>query len=217
VKCFLSHSHKFIFYHIYKTGGTSVKTSLESYFDDCDSDDFERFSKIRSQFVRIPLLRTFVPTVHPSFKNTIDELTRLKIQSYFKFAFVRNPWDWQVSVYHYMLQKRRHRFHQPAKVLGSFNNYVHYLNLRGQLGKPTPNQIDFISDRSGKIQMDFVGRFENFENDFNRITSHVGISANLCHVNRGNRNQYREYYTPRSRRIVSDLYQRDIEIFGYRF
>ena len=53
-------------------------------------------------------------------------LPRRVYEDFFKFAFVRNPWDWQVSLYHYMLQRREHFQHDLIKSIENFDDYIEW-------------------------------------------------------------------------------------------
>lgn len=132
---------------------------------------------------------------------------------YFTFAFVRNPWDWQVSMYHYGLATPENHHHQLFKELGGFEAYVDW---RMEYGQRT--QKSFIADSDGKIMVDFVGRLEHIDDDFAQICKRIGIDAQLTRVNVSERSRdYREYYTPRTRDIIGKLFADDVEAFGYTF
>ena len=68
------------------------------------------------------------------------------------------------------------------------------------------------------MAVDFLGRFENFENDFSYVCNYLNIpDLKLPHINKRNRNRYTEYYDDETREIVEEKYARDIEYFGYKF
>ena len=73
-------------------------------------------------------------------------------------------------------------------------------------------------DRSGKVNLDFIGRFETLEKDFELLTARLGVLASLPKTNTSPRGRdYRSYYDDESIEIVAKLYSRDIELFGYSF
>ena len=128
---------------------------------------------------------------------------------YFKFGIVRNPWDWQVSLYTYMLNERKHRLHDTVK---SFNSFDEYLEWR--YTKPVTYQKNFLFSEKNEQLVDFIGRVEK---DFNKICSRIGISATLPRRNVFNIKPYQEYYNKKTIDIVKKKLEPDIELFKYDF
>jgi hypothetical protein len=78
-------------------------------------------------------------------------------------------------------------------------------------------QLDRVTI-GGAIALDFVGRFESLQCDFDRICSLLRIEPRpLQHVFKTNHAHYAEYYDDETRKIVEELYGADIAAFGYRF
>ena len=99
----ISDSKKFIFFHLYKTAGTSLSEVLKPHVKPHHHKHFKVCDYLKG--------------------NYMD--TRYK--DYFTFGFVRNPWDWQVSLYHYMLMDHGHFQHNLVK---SFKDYSEYVDWR---------------------------------------------------------------------------------------
>jgi hypothetical protein len=205
----LSHSHRFIFIHIYKTGGISVRAALEPY---AELPNWPLWQRLRLR-LRLPVCRR-PPDVgwHAQAVDVQAALSPDMFQDYFKFAFVRNPWDWQVSLYHYILQYPEHGDHARVSQMDGLEDFLFWrIRHNRQLQK------DFVADESGRILVDFVGRFENMKADFASVCARIGIRAGLRHLNPSRHGDYRKYYTPRSRRLVEEYWADDIKLFGYRF
>jgi hypothetical protein len=158
--------------------------------------------------------------------------------TYFKFSFVRNPWDRIVSEYKYRgypvkIDFKTYLFkHLPAP--GWTDTYCHIIP-----------QHDFLYDEAGKLLVDFVGRYESLQADFDKVCARVGIPPTpLPRVNRSMEEarldtfrelrkqlrraiwsrerkhtfpHYTEYYDDESREFVGRLFGKDLEAFNYAF
>lgn len=172
----INHKYKFIFVHIIKTGGTSI----EKFFR--GRKDHKSASKIKKQLG----------------ENIWNE--------YFKFTFVRNPFEKIVSQYHY----NRHKWGLKDS---TFKEYVKTWS-DGQKISTFPQLNLFYIDE----KLDFIGRFENFQEDFNIVCDKIGIpQQQLPHKNKSKHKHYTEYYDEETKQIVAEKYAKDIEYFGYKF
>jgi sulfotransferase famil protein len=152
--------------------------------------------------------------------------SKKEFDSYFKFAFVRNPWDRLVSAFSYlkgggMTEIDREWAAQNLAGFDDVNTFV--------LEWLTPENADswvhfvpqykFVCARSGKLLVDFVGRFENLAEDYAHVCRELNVDRPLEHINRTPKRSrdYRDCYNDETRRIVADVYRRDIDLFGYTF
>lgn len=215
----LSYSHRFIFIHIAKTGGLSVRDILEPY-----SEEPEKF-KIQRPLQEINGKHNIFHDVwrslllHATAQDALNELPADVFNNFFKFAFVRNPWDWQVSMYHFILREPKSTPHNLVKSFGSFDAYIEAVvstDFRFPKGT-TKFQHDMIVDNNGKLLVNFVGHYENLEQDFAHVCRTIGVDASLPHLNRSQHRDYRSYYTEATRQMIADHYAKDIELFGYNF
>ena len=78
-------------------------------------------------------------------------------------------------------------------------------------------QMDWITDESGKVIVSFIGKFEQFSTDFDKICSYINISASLPHLKKSNRTHYKDYYNEESKKIIEIYFEKDINYFEYRF
>jgi hypothetical protein len=150
-------------------------------------------------------------------------MTQDQFDSYFKFTFVRNPWDRIASFYRFLGFDR----------ICSFSTFVHR-HLPVQMEKKAwflCPQSEYLQGPNGASLVDFVGRFESLASDFARACERMGIAdPALPHVNDSKKGgggllrlprrrplPYREMYDARSREIVGSLYASDVEAFAYDF
>jgi hypothetical protein len=197
----ISHDLRCIFVHIQKTGGSSVRQALKMAQHDLNKHRFAL--ELRAGYG--------------------EEYWR----SYFKFAFVRNPWDrlvsWWCMIEQNALAKRPMNGFQRF-ILSRANTFDQFLSNCDEEyhdGDGSKwifrNQLDYISDANG-VTVDFVGRFERLESDFATISSRLGLSGlQIPHVNRSTRKHYSKYYSEAASRLVAARFARDIQAFSYSF
>ena len=208
----LSHQKKFLFIHIYKVAGTSIRRVLDRY-DDRTWNDFPFLTNVKFKIGSRSKRFSTWAIDHITASQCKDWLSPEVFNQYFKFSFVRNPWDWQVSLYHFMLQDKHHRQH---KLISKTKNFEEYLTWR--VNKDIELQTDFLYDKSGTLLVDYIGRFETLQSDFNEICRRLNIqSTQLPITNRSHHQYYKEYYNDRTRDMVANAFKKDIELLGYEF
>lgn len=175
----ISHSHKFLFIQIKKTATSSTHGALSRYME-FDYSKISRHAKYSE-----------VAEFYPESKN------------YFKFSFVRNPWDRMLSTYFFKKGVARIKIDPNMSFKEFLSQYNH------------PDQYSYIEGFDNNF---FIGRFENLQQDFDIVCDKIGIpQRKLPHANKSSHNYYTEYYDDESREIVARRYARDIEYFGYQF
>lgn len=203
----LSDEKKFLFIHIPKTAGTSLRQVLDPYA----VTDFRAYSRGLEQYIAAK--RKFPP--HFSYAGAAEALT-VDLRNYFKFTFVRNPWDRFVSMYEYFRKDTKHAMHQRCMTC-SFGDFIGDVVAR-RATFDTKNQMDYIVPPAGLAPMDFVGKVENIADDFARICRRLGIEAPpLPTLNTTNRGEYRSYYSDALKKTVEQHCRAEIEAFGYTY
>jgi len=178
-----------------------------------------------------PLVTSAEHLGHWHLLDDIDERTK----NYFKFTMVRNPWARLLSFYQYCVQKKKtHNYVHPTSfkdfVLDSTDKYLLGVNWTFS---PTLKeiccyartqrcrlelQLDWITDANGKILIDFIGKVENLQEDFNTVCDKIGIPRRtLSHQNKSNHKAYTKYYDDETQQIIAEKYAEDIKCFGYEF
>lgn len=208
----LSHNKKFIYFHVYKVAGTSIRKSLKE-FDDLSFSDFPFQKNIRFFIGSKVWFLSSWAIDHIKAEEASKYLPAEIFNNYFKFSFVRNPWDWQVSLYHYMLQFKFHPQHRKISKMKSFDEYIEW-----RIAEDLELQKEFIYDKNGKLLIDFVGRFENIQNDFNIICSKINIpQMELPKANPSKHSFYKDYYNKHTRDLIASAFKEDIDTFNYEF
>ena len=196
----ISEELNFIFVHIPKTGGTAVANALGGDF---------RSHAIGHEWDSFGLEK------HATIQSIKGALAPEKLSLYFKFCFVRNPFDRLVSHYFHVL--KTNQLHPALPRNCTFGDYVDFLD-RKEFRRGLVVQHDFIVDESSNRAVDFVGRFECLQGDFDFVCDKLGLPRkHLNHLNCNEHPPYAALYDRRSRTIVEALCRKDIEYFGYRF
>jgi len=104
------------------------------------------------------------------------------------------------------------------KAMGSFSAFI-----RSEYGQQMINehygrdQVDWVSYK-GEIIVDFVGRYENLDEDWAKVCKALGVaSVELGKENRVLRENYRAFYDEGTKQLVADRFARTIDLFGYDF
>ncbi len=215
----LSNRYNFLYVHIAKTGGTSVRAALKSmqwrdpyYFAQWICS---RLSGMTGHRIAAKLPR------HSKIICAQEMLPKEFFDGLYKFAFVRNPWDLQVSSYHHLKRERPHLLEGHE----SFEAFT-----RWKLNPERPYQYhldtamtpltDYLSDMRGNLLTNFIGRYERLHEDWHHICTHLNMpTPELPHkrqaTDRGK--DYRSYYTDDLAEAIGQYFQRDVELLGYRF
>lgn len=219
----INHKYKFLFVHIHKTAGSSIRNSLiknipESHY----------FGYDHSFLSVIPY-----PEIY---------------KDYFKFAIVRNPWERLVSWYFSILNLNKENSLKQY-VSSNSNNFSEFLNCTNIIYEKHSrqktvshnntllidypdllypksisfNQIDYILDINNNIGVDYIGRFENLNSSWSYICEQIKLNIPLRNDkigtwnNQSSKKDYREFYNEADKNKIANLYSRDIESFKYSF
>jgi hypothetical protein len=205
----ISHSHRYIFFAIPKTGTHSIRRALRVHMD---AQDLEHVLLFERKLLPYPEL-AHLKHGHISAQQIRPLVGESMFGAYFKFAFVRNPFDRFVSYCAFMSRHTGHFATAPRdymKFIATVERPVEHILFRPQ--------SEIIGDANGQLMIDFVGRVEHLQTDYDRICERIGQpSAVLERSNESTHQDYRSYYDDTLIGLVTDLYRRDLDLFGYTF
>ena len=202
-----SKSKNFVFIHVYKCAGTSIRNALKPY-----DDTFNNRRFLDKCFRKLGITSKFAPHGHIAACEAKNYLGDKVWDNAYTFAVVRNPWDWQVSLYSYMLKFKTRHQHELTSAMKSFDEYIAW-----RCERDFQSQSEFLKDDSGDVIVKDVYRLESLSSDIKRLVSHIGSDVCLKHLNQSRSDSYRQYYSDRSREMVRRFFKEDIERFGYEF
>ena len=190
-------NNKFVFIHIPKTGGTSVKKILNDKLD------------IAGWSIKNELVKWENPT-HKKMNRKLYE----KYKNHFKFVFVRHPYDWIKSIYNF--KKNRKIFYKKScnldinnKIDIDFDTWLDLLN--------SCNQTDwFINDG---ILVDKICKLENFSDEMKFILKKLNLNSDFKITHLKNSKKYNideiKFLTDKQKIKIQKICKNDFKILNY--
>lgn len=232
----ICHHYKTVFIHIPKNAGQSIEhVFLESIGLTWETRAPLLLRENNNPKLGPPRLAHLKAEDYVSCKYLSQEL----FDQYFKFTFVRNPWSRLVSIYNYLGYRDKY-------TLNDFLKKKFLPEILPEMYWFVGPQTDYIFSQSGQLLVDYVGRFETLQQDFDTICRSIGLpEKELPHVNNSKKKRghkgflqtvfsgalpgaqkknprdshasYGDYYDDESIDIVAEIYRRDIEMFKYSY
>lgn len=163
---------------------------------------------------------------HKSLNKVFIGLGPIEFGNIFKFTIVRNPWDRLVSAYFFLHNggfgdRDSQFYHEHLAEFENFEEFVlNWVNPENiKLWNHFRLQSDFLSISKNEVDLDYLCFFESIPKDFQAIydAKHWTRFKNLERINDSSHDDYRLYYTEKTKKIVEQVYCEDIELFGYDF
>jgi hypothetical protein len=202
------HKHNSIFFHVPKVAGYSI----EHYFLLQNLD-----WRIFDQNILFGL-HNGIMTQHLNYNEMLDYKSREFLDSHFKFAFFRNTWDRFCSAFFYL---EPHYLEQQC----TFTDFVESTCLQVASYKKTngwhfAKQTDWLFKDDGTLALDFIGRYENLNNDFKLVCEKLNIEykpLKRLNTSKNSSINYRDMYTDRTKNLIAEAYAEEIKYFDYKF
>lgn len=186
-----------VFIHIPHSAGTSMSRYLEAHFE---SEQ--------------------IFGLHDSAKKLMDT----EYEDYYKFCVVRNHWDWILSKWSYVLKKggelSKHLYDYAVDLDNSFTDFVEWY-LSDEC--PDLSQTHGVFNWTGKhctLVDDFIKMNRYQFQGLQKILKNLDIEeiGDFPHFNKSGHGNKREgIYTRRSKDIVREHFEEEIEFFDFKF
>lgn len=200
----ISHKYKFIFIKTRKTAGTSIEVFLSNH---CSHDD-----------ILTPIIPEEVMHSPRNYGNFFNHIKAFELKKsiheniwndYFKFCVERNPWDKMIS-YYYM---QRYRSGNKLTIEDFFSSEDYCSDFFSYADPESPS----------KIIVDKIMRYESLSSDLEEFFNSINIPFNgdlgfRCKSGlRNDGKHYRDILSKDQAKIVSNVFSREIDHFGYTF
>jgi len=196
-----------------------------------------QFDYYKCLFIHIPKSGG-ISILHSLFKNKgnghyplkwyKDAYPKHRLNSFYTFTFVRNPWARLYSAYIFLKKgglnnNDRDFFERELSNYKNFEDFVYKWLTPQNIYKYVHfvPQFEYLVNENGELAIDFIGRTENIEEDFAKVITKIAPkkSMTLIKLNQSTKHttSYQKEYTPKMIEIVASVYARDIKLFNYTF
>jgi len=239
---------KAIYIHLPKVGGLYIENILISFynfkqirFGRLDHDEFNenknitKFSEINAKEESILQLRNKGLTRY--FDSAESPITKEEWNTYYKFTFVRNPYDRMVSAFKYLNKIKKINIHK--------SNFKDFLFENADLSDygyfhTFISQYDHLIDNNNNININYIGKFENLNEDFIKVLCNIGISE-INHTkyledniiinsssqgkmhydktdktDKTNKSLYTDYYDEECLQQINTYFEKDFKQFNFK-
>lgn len=206
----ISSQNNFLFIHIPKTGGISLKNVLEAYGENLNN---------------VNGLGTYLVKNYPDYyfdKGSFAHAPAHHIKAFlgdsnwdklFKFAVIRNPWERMVSAYSYMHQTPNNKRHKIIQYM-SFSDFIRIFCEKLPYGVS-----HLFTDETNSVILDNIYRLEDLPVHISQILTLCGIDETIPipHLNKSKNQDYRTYYSNTDAERVAKACRLEILIGDYKF
>ena len=224
----ISHSKKFIYISIPKTGSTSVRDAINDYSE----VKIDRTYHLGNLSIQRSAVTGFFPSSYwkvsthmtaNNLKYIWPEIFPKKKEAwneYYKFSIVRNPWARRLSQWQFIKTKAK------KESIATFAGYCYdvYKQCEGKFHKfvakssKLDQQVNWIRNDTNENLLDYVGKLENINESFQTICNNIQIEyTEFPHENKSKHHHYTKYYNKQMVDYIAKIYADDINEFNYEF
>ena len=211
--CIISHKYRFVYIPIPKVACTSL---LNRVAEIIHGKDVQTILNSSHRDVHTKREKIFNTQESEICRNTVEALKNYS--EYFKFVFVRNPFDRVHSCYVDKISMNTYGFDNnlitkyPQMYRGMpFSEFLKCIRLMplGEMDEHFRPQYSFFD----KNHVDYIGKLETIEEDWTKIENIIGVSHKPLNIY--NKTQEVDYYDIESENLVLEIYGEDFEKFSY--
>ena len=196
----VSKEKKVLYMHIAKTGGSSIVRLLQNNnLDDGVLSDKDTMYEEKVEY----------------FQEIAENW-----DDYYKFTFVRNKLDLMISLYNYDRNLNGAWSLDPnvsfedfiRKHVGCEDTFVKKIQYNKLIDQY------YLTHLHNQSLFDFVGRFDSYTEDLNKVCQHLDIENTEIHVNAGSYDRSKkrnDYYTAELDQVLRNKFPQEFAHFGW--
>lgn len=225
---FICKNKKFIFIHLYKNAGSSIKTSLrkrvKNDLDLIPSVGIYKFDSLMFKVIKKSIDMNFLSLnnkIQYAYYKNSSHLEYKTLEKYIKnidefktFAIVRNPFSWQVSQYKFMRSNPKHPNHKFIKGL-NFNEY-----LKWRCSKKKATQTSYLSSIENNFKISKMIKIENLKKEWANLLKWIDIpyvELPYKNVTQTDDQEYKKFYNNDSLELLIKNFSEDFKNFNYSY
>ena len=205
----ISHKHKFIFIAVPKAGSNTARLLLRPFLDEkIDIEQCALFGQKHSNFAQLKNIAHGHITAM-QIKNIIG---KKMFKNYFKFAFIRNPYDRFISTYFFF---NRNNPHLPRPSTEDFISFFHNFVNRRKLIHILP-QTHYLFDEQDLL-VDYIGNTMNFNQSIQSIfnTLQLPLNQSINKINTSKHESYLNFCDTKFVNFIKEIYRIDFDNFDF--
>lgn len=216
----INNTHQFVFIHIPRTGGTSISHMLSAY---SRWNDIELGATDLGHVVSPIYHKRYGIAKHSTYEELYHCIGKTKFDGYFKFAFVRHPVERAISTF--KILKYQWRNWDQSDIMDGFHSFNEFVLSDFFLSAGPHNilnpQWTWICDQAFTPQVDFIGKLENLQQDYNFVLKSIGLPAvnNTLEINASDKALSHETIKHYNRgEVLERIFQKyriDLRVFDY--
>lgn len=208
----ISHRHKCIFVHIPKTGGSSIEKYLDIRIRTKNLYRHSGHVKLQYNGMWYPLHH--LPATH------IKKIYPALFKKYYKFSFVRNPYQRILSLYLWLNDEKWQHLQNnvsDGNILSITKHFERWLDSflkKNNYMKLT--QTQFLYSKN-KLIVDDVYKFENINSELERLKVKLNDNFNSNEIHNATVKSFdrNKLLTDAVKEKIYNFYKEDFDNFGY--
>jgi hypothetical protein len=243
---YVNHNLKALYFHIPKCGGTNIKKLLvekygfifinqikkrrDHFTEFCENDiSLDLPNQSANSIRKKGVFRYFIDN---NFTNDLLNMDDEKWKTYFKFTFIRDPYKKIISAFNFLKYTYNTvPLYCQDFCYKNFNSFFEFKTMINNFGyyHTFITQNDHLLDHKMKINVNYIGNIDNYDEEMSRIFEIIGIKGSeINNLDENNEKQiynknisydqdkFYEFYDEKTFNLVNELFSIDFDLLNFK-